>query len=64
MALGTSGTGTAYLGGVKDEMFKGELTNVPIDGQWVILGDMVVDGVMYEQGAQLITDSGTGVILG
>lgn len=64
LALKADQTGTLYYGSVATESFSGSLISVPALDEWVINGDVTLNGVTVQRNATIATDSGTTVIFG
>lgn len=64
LALNADETGTLYYGSVATDTFSGSLTSVSASDQWIVTGDVTVNGATVQRSASIITDSGTTVIFG
>ncbi|GFP58815.1 secreted aspartyl protease 1 [Trichoderma asperellum] len=64
LALNADETGTLYYGTVATDQFSGDLVSVSISDEWIVTGDITVNGRAVRTGASIITDSGTTVIFG
>ncbi|KAF3056820.1 aspartic peptidase domain-containing protein [Trichoderma sp. SZMC 28012] len=64
LALNADETGTLYYGSVATDTFSGSLTSVSASDEWIVTGDVTVNGATVQRSASIITDSGTTVIFG
>ncbi|KAL7939310.1 aspartic peptidase domain-containing protein [Trichoderma chlorosporum] len=64
LALNADQTGTLYYGSVATGIFSGSLTSVSASDEWVVTGDVTLNGSTVQRSASIITDSGTTVIFG
>lgn len=64
LALQSDETGTLYYGSVATERFSGDLTSVSASDEWIVTGQVTLNGVAVRGSVSIITDSGTTVIFG
>ncbi|RFU79618.1 aspartic protease precursor [Trichoderma arundinaceum] len=64
LALQTDETGTLYYGSIATDRFSGDLTTVEAQDQWIVTGDLTLNGATVRSGVSIITDSGTTVVFG
>lgn len=64
LAFNTDGTGTQILGFLDQSRFPGSLTVAPLIDEWVLYGDVALNGKVIEPNRNLFTDSGTTTIQG
>lgn len=62
LAFNTDGTGVQVYGFDDSTRYKGNLTVVPTVDEWIIYGDVVVNGKVIELDRNLFTDSGTTTV--
>lgn len=66
IAYKTDETGEQYFGYVAEERFEGELSVAPVipGREWATWVDVAYNGEVIETGEEMVTDSGTTIILG
>jgi hypothetical protein len=64
LALNADETGTLYYGTVATDQFSGDLVSVEASDEWIVTGDVTVNGKTVRSSVSIITDSGTTVIFG
>jgi hypothetical protein len=64
LALNSDGTGSHFLGEIDSTVYDGELTLVPTLDEWVVSGDVSINGKVYASDATVLMDSGTPGITG
>ncbi|KAM0458576.1 hypothetical protein ACHAPV_005968 [Trichoderma viride] len=64
LALTADETGTLYYGTVATDQFSGDLVSVSASDEWIVTGDVTLNGKTVRSSVSIITDSGTTVIFG
>ena len=64
LALTSNGTGTQILGELDSSLYSGNLTVVPVLEEWVVSGDLAINGTVVARDLVVELDSGTATVVG
>jgi pepsin A len=64
LALTSNGTGTQILGELDSSLYSGDLTVVPVLEEWVVSGDIAINGTVLARDLVVELDSGTATVVG
>ena len=64
LALTSNGTGTQILGELDSSLYSGDLTVVPVLEEWVVSGDLAINGTVVARDLVVELDSGTATVVG
>jgi pepsin A len=64
LALTSNGTGTQILGELDSSLYSGDLTVVPVLEEWVVSGDIAINGTVLARDSVVELDSGTATVVG
>jgi hypothetical protein len=64
LVLTSNGTGTQILGELDSSLYNGNLVVTPVLEEWVVSGDLAINGTIFARDLVVELDSGTATIVG